>query len=83
LVDDLRLTGEGRIQIPNHKHQIQKSTKFQIPMFKTKMLLLSSLRFDHGVIGNWNLFGIWSLVLGIFLTFVFLAGPPERQAPPM
>jgi len=53
-------------------------------MFKTKALPVSFIRFDHWVIGNWNLFGIWSLVLGIFsLTFAFFAFFLKRRAPPM
>jgi hypothetical protein len=45
-------------------------------MSKTKAPLVSSLRFDHWGIGNWNLFGIWSLVPGISsITFTFFLLP--------
>jgi hypothetical protein len=51
-------------------------------MFKTRALPASFLGFGHWVIGNWNLFRICSLVLGIFSLIFFLLGSPEKASPP-
>jgi hypothetical protein len=46
-------------------------------MSKTKMHPVSSLRFDHGVIGNWNFFSYFYL-----FTFAFFAYSPQKAGPP-